>query len=104
MDTEEEIKGQKEDGKLIRITKEADDAVVALLRKINEDVDQIRITKSSLTSFLIERFSPNFGDEELKALYMRSVSEVDLLRRAYKQAMDSGVMPENLRELLFTNA
>ena len=103
----EENKNEKEikdDGKLIRISKEADDAILAVLKRVSESVSNFRITKSSLASYVIERFCPRIGDEDMKALYMQSVSEIDLLRQAYKQAMESGVIPENLRDILLSNA
>lgn len=99
----DEIRESKDDGKLIRISKEADVALLALLKRLNESEGQVRVTKSALASYLIERFQAKFSDEDFSDLYMRSVSEVDLLRRAYKQAVESGVIPDNLREILLSN-
>lgn len=94
----------KDEGKLIRITKEADDAVTTLLQRINDGVDMVRIAKVELTSFILEKFCPDFSTEDIKELHMRSLNEVDLLKYAYKQAMESGVIPDNLREILYLNA
>lgn len=101
---QEDQRETKEDGKLIRVTKEADRVVLDLLHRINASVENVRMTKSAVVSFLIEHFGPQFGEAEIKALYMQTVSEVDLLRNAYKQALESGVIPENLRDILFANA
>lgn len=100
----EEIRESRDDGKLVRITKEADEMLRELLQRIGGSVENVRITKAALVSFLIERFGPRIGDVEIKTLYMQMVSEVDLLRNAYKQALESGVIPENLRDILFANA
>jgi len=94
----------KDDGKMMRITKEADQAVLALLHRISATTENVRITKSALASYIIEWAAPKFGDADIKTLYMQSVSEVDLLRNALKQATETGVIPENLREILFENA
>ncbi len=99
-----DINETKDDGKLIRVTMNADQIVQELLHRVNENTENVRITKGALVSFILEQFAPKFGDEEIKALYMQSVSEVDLLRSALKQAHETGVMPDNLREILFANA
>ena len=91
-------------GKFIRISIEADAALTELHRNINSNDDAIKVTKVMLASYVLEKHCPHFGDEDIKTVYTKHVSEVDLLRMAYKRAMDSGVMPENLKEILFANA
>jgi hypothetical protein len=34
---------------------------------------------------------------------MRTVTEMDLFKSAYKRAMETGVIPDNLRDLLYAN-
>jgi hypothetical protein len=104
MKEETHNKETKDDGKLIRVTKEADDAIQGLLQRISDSMENAKFTKSALASYLIERFSSKFSDEDAKVLYMQMVSELDLLRSAYKQAMETGVIPDNLRDILFANA
>ena len=94
----------KEDGKMIRISKEADKAICELLQRTNESTENCRITKSAVASYILEQNAPKFGDTDIKTLYMKSVSDVDLLRSALKQAAQSGVIPDNLRNILFANA
>lgn len=100
----EEIHETTEDGKLIRISKEADDAMTALLRRVNSSDDRIRVTKWNMASYIIEKFCPTFTPDDTKALYMRTVTEMDLFKGAYKRALETGVIPDNLRDLLFANA
>lgn len=105
---EQETKTIKEDnsdsGKFIRISLEADDSLAGLLEGLNKNVEAIKITKVMLASYVLEKYCGLFSDEDTKQLYMRNVSEVDLLRMAYKRATDSGVLPDNLREILYSNA
>ena len=91
-------------GKFIRISGEADEALSKLHDGLNKTGDVVRVTKVMVASYVLEKFCASFSDDDLKALYMKNVSEVDLLRFAYKRAIDSGVMPDNLREILFANA
>lgn len=104
----EKIKNEKnetnEDGKLIRISKEADEALTGLLRRVNDADEALKITKWNMASYIIEKFCPSFTTDDIKAIYMRTVTEMDLFKGAYKRAMETGVIPDNLRELLFTNA
>ena len=93
-----------ESGKFIRISAEADEALSKLHDDINRTGDLVRITKVMVASYVLEKFCATFSEDDSKALFMRNVSEVDLLKSAYKRAMDSGVMPDNLREILFANA
>lgn len=102
--TKENKEDSNEVGKFIRISGEADEALSKLHDDLNKTGDVVRITKVMVASYVLEKFCTSFSDDDLKALYMKNVSEVDLLRFAYKRAMDSGVMPENLREILFANA
>ena len=105
---EQETKTNKDEnnetGKFIRISIEADEALSSLHKSINGNAEAVKITKVMLASYLLEKHCPSFSDEDTKTLYMRNVSEVDLLRVAYKRAMDSGLIPDNLREILFANA
>ncbi len=105
---EQEVKTNKdennEQGKFIRISMEADEALSSLHKRINENADAVRVTKVMLASYVLEKNCPGFSDEDTKILYMNNVSEVDLLRVAYKRAIDSGLIPDNLREILFANA
>ncbi len=105
---EKEIKLNKEpdenQGKFIRISVEADTALTELHKNVNSQDDSIKVTKVMLASYVLEKHCPQFGDDDIKTLYMKHVSEVDLLRMAYKRAMDSGVIPDNLKEILFANA
>ncbi len=105
---EKEIKLNKEpdenQGKFIRISVEADTALTELHKNVNSQDDSIKVTKVMLASYVLEKHCPQFGDDDIKTVYMKHVSEVDLLRMAYKRAMDSGVIPENLKEILFANA
>lgn len=91
-------------GKLIRITKEADDALTGLLRRVNDADAALKVTKWNMASYIIEKFCPSFTNDDIKAIYMRTVTEMDLFKGAYKRAIETGVIPDNLRELLFTNA
>ncbi len=91
-------------GKLIRITKEADEALSLLMQKVNSENDAVRISKLDLASFILEKFCPTFSSEDMKDLYMRFIDEVSLLKMAYKQAVQDGSLPDNLREILFKNA
>lgn len=93
-----------EQGKFIRISVEADEALSGIHASLNKASDAIKITKVMLASYVLEKYCGTFSDDDAKALYMRNVSEVDLLKLAYKRAMDSGVMPDNLKEILFANA
>ncbi len=102
--TKENKEDNSEVGKFIRISSEADEALSKLHDGLNKTGDVVRITKVMVASYVLEKFCASFSDEDSKALYMKNVSEVDLLRFAYKRAMDSGVMPDNLREILFANA
>lgn len=102
--TKENKEDNSEVGKFIRISSEADEALSKLHEGLNKTGDVVRITKVMVASYVLEKFCASFSDEDSKALYMKNVSEVDLLRFAYKRAMDSGVMPDNLREILFANA
>ena len=92
-----------EDGKLIRVSKEADDVLTELWQRLNKNEDALKTTKWSLASYLIEKSCPSFGTEDIKSLYMKSVTDMDLIRTAYKRAMETGVVPDNLREILFAN-
>jgi hypothetical protein len=107
-DKEKETKTNKEEnnetGKFIRISIEADEALSSLHRRINGNADAVKVTKVMLASYVLEKHCPGFSDEDAKILYMNNVSEVDLLRVAYKRAIDSGLIPDNLREILFANA
>lgn len=91
-------------GKFIRISIEADAALTELHKNVNSQDDAIKVTKVMLASYVLEKHCPQFGDDDIKVVYMKHVSEVDLLRIAYKRAMDSGIIPENLKEILFANA
>lgn len=91
-------------GKFIRIGPEADEALSQLHEEVNRSGDFARITKVMVASYVLEKFCPMFSEDDCKALLMKNVSEVDLLRIAYKRAIDSGVIPDNLREILFSNA
>lgn len=102
--TKENKEDNSEVGKFIRISSEADEALSKLHEGLNKTGDVVRITKVMVASYVLEKFCASFSDEDSKSLYMKNVSEVDLLRFAYKRAMDSGVMPDNLREILFANA
>ncbi len=108
---EEKVKNDivnKEDatevGKFIRISSEADEALSQLHDDINRSGDFARITKVMVASYVLEKYCPLFSEDDSKSLLMKNVSEVDLLRIAYKRAIDSGVIPDNLREILFSNA
>ena len=104
MNTDTEKQETAEDGKLIRISKEADEALSSLLQRANENGAATKVTKRSLASYLLEKFCPSFTADDIKEVYMRTVSEMDLFRIAYKRAMETGVIPDNLREILFANA
>ncbi len=93
-----------DDGKLIRISTEADEALTGLLKRVNNTEDMLKVTKWSMASYIIEKFCPSFTADDIKAVYMRTVTELDLFRGAYKRAMETGVIPDNLRDLLFANA
>lgn len=99
----EEIKEQKDEGKLIRISKEADDALVSALQKVNDGAI-VKLFKVDMASFILEKYTLEITEEDIKELQMKSLNEVDLLHHVYKRALDSGVIPDNLREILYLNA
>ncbi|MCB0369626.1 MAG: hypothetical protein KDD45_09325 [Bdellovibrionales bacterium] len=99
-----EIKETNDDGKLIRISKSAEEVLSELLLQINKSDDNLKVSKWSLASYIIEKYCPRFNDEDLKDLYLKSVTDLDLFKSAYKKIMETGVIPENLRDLLYLNA
>lgn len=100
----EEKSENRDEGKLIRITKEADDVLSRLMQRLNGDGALAKVSKLDLASFVLTRFCPEISNEDLKELQLKLLSEVDLLKLAYKRALASGAMPDNLREILFLNA
>ncbi len=100
----EEKKENKDEGKLIRITKEADDALSGLMQRLNDDDAIAKVSKLDLASFVLARFCPGISNDDLRELQLKLLSEVDLLKLAYKRALASGTIPENLREILYLNA
>lgn len=100
----EEKNSERDEGKLIRISKDADDVLSVLVQRLNGEEALAKVSKLDIASFVLERFCPSVNDEDIRELQMRLLSEVDLLRLAYKRALASGAIPDNLREILYLNA
>ena len=71
------------------------------LETINNGFDLARVTRKHLAIFLIERSIKDFDEDDVQAVRNSSLSDVVLLEKALKDARESGLVPEELREILW---
>ncbi len=105
MNTEEDKKGaEKIESDLIAkiaISREADRAVNELTARVNKGFNAGKATKMQVTSHVITRFFNACTDVDIHAMRAQFFDAILVMEATLKQAKETGVIPESMRELLF---
>lgn len=89
-----------EDQYRVVISKEINESLESLVKKINNGFDGGEITKSDVANFLILGSAKSFSDAEIKILRGLHFDEKKMLRSILRQTGDEGDLPEHLKKAL----
>lgn len=101
--TKEEKKTPRnqEDLAKIAISKEADQALMEILNRVESDFDAGKATKQDVASRMILGFAANCTERDIHAMRMEFFNPILVLEATLRKAKETGVLPEGFRDLLF---
>lgn len=85
----------------IAISKEADRGLVEILNRVHDGFDAGRATKQDIASHIIMRFVAGCSDKEIHGMRALFFNPILLMETTLKKAKETGILPEQLRELFF---
>lgn len=97
-----ENKAKKEKDEIqITISLECERILSAQLEKVNQDFEFGRVTRKHLAVYILEKSLKNFSEDDIQAVRQTTLTDLMLLDHLYRQAKESGVVPDALREILW---
>ncbi len=92
--------GTEENIAKITITKESEEAVSRIVKRVNDGFEGGRVNRQDVTSFLLVRACKDFPDDEISVIRNQFTSDIALLEAAMKKYKETGEMSPMLREIL----
>jgi hypothetical protein len=97
-----ETKAKKEkDEAQITVSLECEAKLQMCLARVNEGFEFTKVPRKQLAIYLIDRGLDEFGEQEIQEVRQMSLTDMALFERAYRQAKESGVIPEEMRQILW---
>lgn len=84
----------------ITITKDSENAAMEIVDKVNSGFEAGKVNRQDVVSWIIMHFKGQFGLEDVKAIRSSFANEITLLESIFKKAKETGVMPNQLKEVL----
>ena len=84
----------------IAISKDADRALVDVLKRVDEKFDLGRVTKQDLASHIIMRFVSSCTEKEIHDMRVLFFDPITAMEAKIKTIKETGVIPDSIRDLL----
>lgn len=83
----------------IAISREADEALVEIIEKINDGFEGGKATKQDVTSFIVLDFYKELSDAHIHKLRVSFFDPITMMEATLKKAKETGVLPESVKDL-----
>ncbi|MGZ3771362.1 MAG: hypothetical protein ACXWRG_17055 [Bdellovibrio sp.] len=97
---ENKVKKEKDEIQ-ITVTLDCESALSDQLDKVNEGFEFGRVTRKQLAVYLLEKGLREFNDDDVQAVRQSTLTDILILDHLYRQAKESGVVPDALKEILW---
>lgn len=87
----------------ITVSIQSEAIVSKLVDRVNEGFDHGRVTRKDLVSYLLVKAAESFDQDDIGKIRSQVLTDVDLLEHLLKEARASGVIPSELRDILWKN-
>lgn len=84
----------------ITVSKAAEEALSAIMERVNDGFDGGKINRMQVANWIILRFSDSYGDSEIKDIRAENFDEVAVLEAILRRAKKSGKVPMEIKALL----
>lgn len=84
----------------ITVTKEAEEAVSQVVKKVNEGFEAGRVNRQDVASWVLSRFIETISESDIAQIRAAFFNEIVLLEALLKKAKHSGIMPVELKAAL----
>lgn len=84
----------------LTVSKSAEQALMAILERVNDGFDGGRVNRTDLASWILVKFAERVSDADIREVRAEHFDEVALLESIYRRAKESGRVPAELRALL----
>ncbi len=84
----------------ITVSKAAEEALSAIMERVNDGFDGGKINRMQVANWIILRFSDSYGDSEIKDIRAENFDEVAVLEAILRRAKKNGKVPLEIKALL----
>lgn len=97
---EQENRNKPEELFRLTISRQAEEALVAFLDRINNGFEAGKVTRNQAMSWVLSRLQERFDDSDIQQIRSENVNEFAFLETLLKQAKKTGQMPAELSHLI----
>ena len=91
---------QSEGVRRIWISKELDEKLEVILKRVNDGFDGGKISRAQIVTWQLTRWTETCGDRDIEMIRLAHINEVTMLEAIIRKAKESGEMPQELRLLI----
>lgn len=91
---------QSEGVRRIWISKELDEKLEVILKRVNDGFDGGKISRAQIVTWQLMRWAETCGDRDIEMIRLAHINEVTMLEAIIRKAKESGEMPQELRLLI----
>jgi hypothetical protein len=91
---------QSEGVRRIWISKELDEKLEIILKRVNDGFDGGKISRAQIVTWQLTRWTDTCSDRDIEMIRLANVNEVTMLEAIIRKAKESGEMPQELRLLI----
>lgn len=103
-DEREKRKDKRERSEIqITVTIEAEALLSTLVEQVNDGFEMSRVSRKDLASYLLVKAAEDFNQDDISRVRSRALTDVHLLEHLLKEARSTGVIPAELRDVLWKN-
>ena len=97
---EQEIRNKPEEIFRVTISRQAEEALIAFLERINNGFEAGKVTRNQAVNWALSHLQERFDDSDIQQIRSENVNEFAFLETLLKQAKKTGQMPAELSHLI----